>query len=586
MKRKASLIKLFKFASFLLIPVALIALSVTIFTFRQTREDSRERLSSILDYQVSQLDNGYNQLSYYLTSALATDENVRSLQTARDRELLAPYWLSEALAAFAPLQELINPGYSFSVSVPRMGLSSVDRSGMDSYEANRAVEQFLEQNLAIFPAVGTATLIRQIGGETWCISIGQSRGVYIAGWISLENLFSFMDSVIPPEDGYYLLVDRDYHPLIDRKRFYDAGLAFSEDGTVRTADGTLCTLHWTDPGIGLVTVDERTPTLGDAGFYLISVLLLCGLTAGACLYFIAYFRRNVQRPLQALQKNVSQYVRERQFTRRYGFAELDDVAGAFEELEAQVNSLKIDIYEEKLRRTRTELEFLQNQIKPHFFVNCFNIIIGMAEWEKFDQIQDFCMLLSSYVRYTLCDGFETVTLKEELQETCDFLNIQDIRFDSHSTLQDFEAEEGLLDCQVPPLMLLTLAENSVKHNKFKVDALRLTVTAQHIPGGLHGLLRIDYQDNGVGLDPEASRQMTRMLEAVRENVLGDGENVSFGNEHIGIQNVYRRLLLLYGERAKMELMPVDRTEGFKMRVTLPLVKKEMKNEDGRMKNGG
>ena len=102
----------------------------------------------------------------------------------------------------------------------------------------------------------------------------------------------------------------------------------------------------------------------------------------------------------------------------------------------------------------------------------------------------------------------------------------------------------------------------------------MTVTARHIPGGLHGLLRIDYQDNGVGLGLEGSRQMAQMLEAVRESVLGQGENVSFGNEHIGLQNLYRRLLLLYGERARVELMPVDRDEGFKIRMTLPMVKKE------------
>ena len=136
------------------------------------------------------------------------------------------------------------------------------------------------------------------------------------------------------------------------------------------------------------------------------------------------------------------------------------------------------------------------------------------------------------------------------------------------------AEEGLLDCQVPPLMLLTLAENSVKHNKFKVDALQLTVTARHIPGGLHGLLRIDYQDNGVGLGLEGSRPDGADAGGGPGRASsGQGENVSFGNEHIGLQNLYRRLLLLYGERARVELMPVDRDEGFKIRMTLPMVKK-------------
>ena len=573
MKRKASLVKLFKFASFLLIPVALIALSVTLFTMRQTREERYDSLRSIMDYQASQLDNGYNQVSYYLASTLATDGSVRSLQTGGAGSLLAAYWVEETLGELTPLRDLINPGYSFMVTVPGTGLSAVSRSALDSYEENRAVEEFLLGNLDIFPEVGISTLIRRIGGVDSCLLLGRSRGVYLAGWISLRELFSFMDSVIQSEDGFYVLLDENLSPITGREQFQSAGVSVAADGSVSAGGGLVCTYHRTAAGIGVIAADGRSASFGEAGITLVTVLLLCGITAGACFYFIAYFRRNIQRPLQALQQNVSGYVRERRFTRRYGFAELDDVANAFEELEAQVGSLKIDIYEEKLRRTRTELEFLQNQIKPHFLVNCFNIIIGMAEWEKFDQIQDFCMLLSSYVRYTLCDGFETVTLQEELRETCDFLKIQDIRFDSHSALRDFEAEDGLLDCQVPPLMLLTLAENSVKHNKFKVDALQLTVTARHIPGGLHGLLRIDYQDNGVGLGLEGSRQMAQMLEAVRESVLGQGENVSFGNEHIGLQNLYRRLLLLYGERARVELMPVDRDEGFKIRMTLPMVKK-------------
>ena len=534
MKHKASLITLLKVASLLLIPLALIALLATMYTMRQSRDDSYERQNSIMQYQIKHLDNGFNQVNYYMASALATDENVRKLQTTNRRNILAPYWVNESLNQFTSLQNLVNAGYSFYISVPKLGLSSCNRTTQESYDENCAVENFLSENLNSFPSVG----------------------------------------VIQSEDGFYLLVDRDFQPIEQQSLFRETGVTLKDDGTVSVGrKDAVATLHWSAMGIGIITIDGRVATLGDAGMYLITVLLLCALTAGCSLYFILYFRRNIQRPLQALQQNVSQYINERKFTRRYGFAELDDVANAFSELETQVNGLKIDIYEEKLRRTRTELEFLQNQIKPHFFVNCFNIIIGMAEWEKFDQIQDFCMLLSSYVRYTLCDGFETVTLKEELQQTTDFLAIQDIRFDSQTTLRDFEDEE-LLDCQVPPLMLLTLAENSVKHNKFKVESLQLTVTVQHIPGGLNGLLRIDYQDNGVGIGIEESRKMTQMLENVRAGVLGKDETVSFSNQQIGLQNVYRRLLLLYGERAKMELMPVDRTEGFKIRITMPLTRKK------------
>ena len=182
MKRKASLVKLFKFASFLLIPVALIALSVTLFTMRQTREERYDSLRSIMDYQVSQLDNGYNQVSYYLASTLATDGSVRSLQTGGAGSLLAAYWVEETLGELTPLRDLINPGYSFMVTVPGTGLSAVSRSALDSYEENRAVEEFLLGNLDIFPEVGISTLIRRIGGwTTACCWAGAAGSISPAG---------------------------------------------------------------------------------------------------------------------------------------------------------------------------------------------------------------------------------------------------------------------------------------------------------------------------------------------------------------------------------------------------------------------
>src|SRR5699024_6726928 len=161
----------------------------------------------------------------------------------------------------------------------------------------------------IFPEVGISTLIRRIGGVDYCLLLGRSRGVYLAGWISLRELFSFMDSVIQSEDGFYVLLDENLSPITGREQLQSAGVS------VAAAGGLVCTYHRTAAGIGVIAADGRSASFGEAGITLVTVLLLCGITAGACFYFIAYFRRNIQRPLQALQQNVSGYVRERRFTR-------------------------------------------------------------------------------------------------------------------------------------------------------------------------------------------------------------------------------------------------------------------------------
>lgn len=567
-KKKASLIKILKFVMAALVPTSIIALLIGIYAIKDTRHKSYERLNATMNYHIDQLNNQQYQLTYYMTDILANSENAVNLQNMRVANTLAPYWIISIMDDLQTMQNLINPGFSFFVTVPDHNLKSCKRSTLDDYAENLAMQVYIETHLDEIPLAGYLTKIQEVDGQMYLVSACKKRGVYLASWIRLEQLFFFMESVIQSDDGFYLLVDSAFSPITQPELFEKAGLKLDENGQVQTKlNNTICTLQWTNIGIGVATIDQQDMQTGETNIYLSGILLLCGVVLIFCCYIIYYFRHYIEQPLQFFQNHVNDYLKERRFTKRYGFAELDEVENAFSALESQVEELKIDIYEEKLKRTRTELEFLQNQIKPHFFVNCFNIIIGMAEWERFDQIQDFCMLLSSYVRYTLCDGFETVSLEEELSQSRDFLEIQNIRFDTATTFSE-ETGESPEYAQIPPMTILSFIENSIKHNKFKVDNLQLQVKVRHIPGGLNGLLEILYTDNGVGMDEKQCQETKQMLLSVRENVLGKGENVTFSGEQVGIQNVYRRMLLLYGERAKMELLSGP-GEGYAMRITIP-----------------
>ena len=570
-KASPSRIQILKFTMVLIIPVALIAMTVCVYTLRQSRNDSFERQEAIIYDQTSRTSDTLTQISYYLSDTLANDENIQQLQRNNVNCALDPYRINQVMKDFTNMRALADTGFSFYSSVPERSLKGVSRSAKDSYIESKLVETYIDENKSAFVWTGVQRSIQQIGKNTYYICTVQTRGVYLAAWIDIKNLFSYMDSILQPEKGFYFLVDNENRPLTDQTRFYQSGIEINGSKVQSSIRNAFCTIHPIGGSFQIVSVDVPNLNYNDSWIYLLCVTLLCGVTIIFCGYMIFYFRHYIQAPLLFFQNHVNDYLKERKFSKRYGFAELDEVQSAFSALERQVNDLKIDIYEEKLRRTRTELEFLQNQIKPHFFVNCFNIIIGMAEWEKFDQIQDFCMLLSSYVRYTLCDGFQTVDLKEELAQCRDFLEIQNIRFDSDAVLTDQEDQE-LLECQIPPLSLLSLIENSVKFNKFKVEHLRLSVDVNKIPGGLNGLLVIDYWDSGVGMSPEECRNMRCEINHIRESVFSDQETVTFTNEHIGIQNVYRRLLLLYGERAKMELLNQP-GKGFHLRITFPCSRK-------------
>ena len=152
------------------------------------------------------------------------------------------------------------------------------------------------------------------------------------------------------------------------------------------------------------------------------------------------------------------------------------------------------------------------------------------------------------------------------------MEIQNIRFDTAATLCELN-DQSLEFAQVPPMTVLSFVENSIKHNKFKVDDLQMQVSIRHIPGGLNGLWEILFTDNGVGMDEAQCAGMREMLDSIREDVLGKGENVAFSGEQIGIQNVYRRMLLLFGERAKMELVSGP-GEGYAVQITISSIDKK------------
>ena len=44
----------------------------------------------------------------------------------------------------------------------------------------------------------------------------------------------------------------------------------------------------------------------------------------------------------------------------------------------QIHDLKLQIYEEKLNQAYAELQYLTLQIKPHFFLNCLNLIYSLG----------------------------------------------------------------------------------------------------------------------------------------------------------------------------------------------------------------
>jgi two-component system, LytTR family, sensor kinase len=154
--------------------------------------------------------------------------------------------------------------------------------------------------------------------------------------------------------------------------------------------------------------------------------------------------------------------------------------------------------------TEARLDSLRQELNPHFLFNALNSIYGAID-EDPARAQQMILRLSEVLRYSLRRGAPLVQLADELPIVRAYLDIERTRFDERlEVTQDVApAAESLL---LPPLALLTLVENAVKHGmRSSPMPLRLRLVARSEGGALHlvvtntGALAAQDRDGAVGL---------------------------------------------------------------------------------------
>ncbi|MCL6261414.1 histidine kinase [Aquiflexum sp. TKW24L] len=177
---------------------------------------------------------------------------------------------------------------------------------------------------------------------------------------------------------------------------------------------------------------------------------------------------------------------------------------------------------ENLAKT-SELELLKSQLNPHFLFNALNSIKALVLIDT-TKAREAIIKLSELLRFTLnYEKTPLINLSDEIDEVVKYLELEKIRFGDRLDVNiDLQAET--LDAKVPPAMILTFAENAIKHG------------ITQLPDG--GIIEIKSSSNSQTLKIEVSN--TGELK----------ENESKG---IGLKNSTRRLQNLFGEKAELHL---------------------------------
>lgn len=178
---------------------------------------------------------------------------------------------------------------------------------------------------------------------------------------------------------------------------------------------------------------------------------------------------------------------------------------------------------------KSELSLLRSQISPHFMFNVLNSLASLAR-KKSDQLEPVIIQLSQLMRYMLYDaGDKRTPISKEVEYLSNYIDLQKLRLGNDIDII-FKTNVARDDAAIEPMLLIPFVENAFKHGT--------------------GLV----MNPAINIDLVSDDQM---LNFTVRNKFSQATQAKDPSSGIGIQNVRRRLDLLYKDKYVLNLTQED-----------------------------
>lgn len=277
-------------------------------------------------------------------------------------------------------------------------------------------------------------------------------------------------------------------------------------------------------------------------FYFILIAMLA-LFAPIVYYVLHFLHKQIEIPIERMM-NASKRVAEGEIGATVDGGQMPNqefeyLMNSFDGMSKQVKDLFECIYDEKLARKDAQIQALQAQINPHFLNNTLEMINWQARLNGDAVISKMIESLGTVLNYRINrSNVKEIHLAEELQCTDAYFYIMSIRFGQRLKIEK-EIDESLLYIMVPPLILQPIVENAIVHGVEVVKNGVISLCIYHDRESVY----LEVRNTGKKMTDEEKNRIQAMLD-------GDDSQIPKKEGHhtsIGIQNVNKRVKLVYGE---------------------------------------
>ncbi len=187
----------------------------------------------------------------------------------------------------------------------------------------------------------------------------------------------------------------------------------------------------------------------------------------------------------------------------------------------------------------SEMNFLKSQINPHFLFNAMNNVYSLAVRES-KEVPDKILKLSEMLRYVLYHtDNKHVHIRQEISYIKNFIDFQLLKDERYAKSISLELAIQNDKLSIAPMILIPFIENAFKHGSIDEThplKIKLISNDHHLEFSVHNYINPDHY--------------------IKDKTGG-----------IGIQNVKRRLDLLYGENQKIVIEHTDNYYSVHLKLT-------------------
>ncbi|ULT54878.1 histidine kinase [Neobacillus drentensis] len=549
----------------IIIPLVFFLIFDNYYSIKLFHEKVAESKRDTITLYMDQIDSELKNIDAYLLRIITSDSNISNLENPDEgNRMAAKVSLNKNIVESISSYQLVDGIYIYSKATKDYLYSYSART---NYNERIAMEKYtissIENGTSFnkrdwFPASVNSSyyILRNI-------KVGDT---YIGAWINVKTFLNYLNGIDLKQIGSVILATSSGKPMnnIDYIKNNKIDLSDHLKSYYFSGSNKNFMVIGKDSKLGsfrLLSVNKDKSLLEGLNSIQIFIIFIAIISIFLVPLTILILKKWIFKPVNKLKFAIDKIesgeldyqIKDEEHP--YEFMILNK---AFNNMVSQIKQLKIDVYEEQIHKQKAELQYLQMQIRPHFYLNAFNTIFSMAEMKDYKLIQELVRYLADYLRYMCKKDSLLVPFEDELKHVQNFLQIQRIR-SGVSLSCEIDTDQRLMDIHIPPLILLTFIENIVKHALDIYEPITVLIKAALIENEHDKYVNIMIQDSGKGFSAEA-------LVKINQGIIHKDQGQS-----IGIWNVKQRIKLIYGDKACIKASNSNNS-GARIDIILPLEK--------------